>query len=57
MRLIRQMQALDAELDAIRQRGAGDEEPRASERALEQLRWRLAAVARRAAADVPRLAA
>jgi hypothetical protein len=57
MRLIGQMQALNAELDALRQRGAGDEELRANERALERLRWRLAAVARRAATDVRRPAA
>jgi hypothetical protein len=57
MRLIGQMQALNAELDALWHRGAGEEKLRANERALEQLRWRLVAVARRAATDVPRPAA
>jgi hypothetical protein len=57
MRLIGQVQALNGELDALRQRGAGDRELRAKERALEQLRWRLAEVARHAATDVSRPAA
>lgn len=50
-RLIRQMKGLTLELKALRQRGGGDRELRAKERALERLRWRLAAVARRAATD------
>ncbi len=50
LRLIRRMQALTLELKALR--GQGDDcELRAKERALEQLRWRLAVVARRAALD------
>jgi hypothetical protein len=56
-RVIRQMQALTRELRVLRQRGGRDGELRAKERALEQLRWRLAAVARRAAADDARPAA
>jgi hypothetical protein len=51
------MQALTRELRVLRQRGGRDGELRAKERALEQLRWRLAAVARRAAADDARPAA
>jgi acyl-coenzyme A thioesterase PaaI-like protein len=56
-RLIRQIQALTLELDALRLRGGRDGELRAKERALERLRWRLAAVARHAATDDPRPAA
>jgi hypothetical protein len=49
--LIRQIQALVRELEALRRRGRRERELRAKERALEKLRWRLAAVARRAAAE------
>jgi hypothetical protein len=47
--LIRRIQELMLELEALRQRGRSERELRARERRLEQLRWRLAAVARRAA--------
>jgi hypothetical protein len=50
LRLIRRIQALTLELDTLRRDGADSELP-AKERALEQLRWRLAVVARREAAD------
>ena len=51
VRLVRRIQALTLELHELRQRGGGTPELRAKERTLEQLRWRLAAVARRVAAD------
>lgn len=51
IRVIRQIQALTLELSVLRQRGGRDAELRAKERTLDQLHWRLAAVARRAAAD------
>jgi hypothetical protein len=50
-RVINQMQELTLELSVLRQRGGRDRELRAKERALDQLRWHLAAVARRAASD------
>jgi hypothetical protein len=49
--VIMQMQALTLELKLLRQRGGRERELRAKERALDQLRWRLAAVARRTASD------
>jgi hypothetical protein len=51
VRLVRRIQALTLELHELRQREAGTPELYAKERTLEQLRWRLAAVARRAATD------
>jgi hypothetical protein len=47
--VIKQMQALTLELKLLRQRGGREREVRAKERALDQLRWRLAAVAQRTA--------
>ncbi len=52
--LIRQIQALVRELEALRRRGRRERELRAKERTLDQLRWRLAAVARRAATESSR---
>jgi hypothetical protein len=49
LQLIRQLQAGTLELEDLRRRRAGAPELHARERALEQLRWQLAAVARRAA--------
>jgi len=49
LRLIRQLQALTLELDALRKRATSQRELQAKERTLEQLRWRLAAAARHAA--------
>jgi hypothetical protein len=49
--VIKQMQALTLELKLLRQRGGREREVRAKERALDQLRWRLAAVAQRTASD------
>lgn len=57
IRVIRQIQALTLELQVLRQRVGRDTELREKERALDRLRWRLAAVARRAASDDPRPAA
>jgi len=51
VRIIRQIQTLTAELDDLRRHTAAGSEVQARERTLEQLRWRLAAVARRTAAD------
>jgi hypothetical protein len=51
LRLIRRIQALTLELRTLQQVGSADRELRAKERALDQLRWRLAVVARRAAAN------
>jgi hypothetical protein len=45
VRLVRRIQALTLELHELRQREAGTPELYAKERTLEQLRWRLAAVA------------
>ena len=51
VRLVRRIQALSLELEELRRREEDNPELRAKERALEQLRWRLAAVARRSAGD------
>jgi hypothetical protein len=50
-RVVRKIQALTFELRELRQRDPNTPELDAKERTLERLRWRLAAVARRAAAD------
>jgi hypothetical protein len=49
--LIRRIQALTLELAELRQHGGATPELRAKERTLDQLRWRLASVARQTAAD------
>jgi hypothetical protein len=49
VRLVRRIQALTLEIYELRQREGRTPELQAKERRLEQLRWRLAAVARRAA--------
>jgi hypothetical protein len=49
--LLEQIQALTLELHRLRLRGGGDAALHEQERALERLRWRLAAAARRAAAE------
>lgn len=49
--LIRRIQALTLELNELKQREQSGPELHAKEHALEQLRWRLATVARRAATD------
>jgi hypothetical protein len=49
--LIRRIQALTFELAELRQHEGATTELRAKERTLDQLRWRLASVARRTAAD------
>jgi hypothetical protein len=51
VRLIRRIQALTLELQELRRREGGTPELEAKERTLEQLRLRLAAVARQAATD------
>jgi hypothetical protein len=51
VRLVRRIQALFLELEEPRRREESTPELRAKERALEQLRWRLASVARRSASD------
>lgn len=51
VRVIREIQALKLELDTLRPIAGSAPEVQAKERTLDQLRWRLAAVARRAAAD------
>jgi hypothetical protein len=48
-RLIGRIRALTVELEGLRRRDGGHPQLRAKERALEELRWELAAVARRAA--------
>jgi DNA-binding PadR family transcriptional regulator len=50
-RLLEQIQALVPEIKELERRGAGDADLAAKRRALERLRWRLAAVARRLAHD------
>jgi hypothetical protein len=50
-RLLRRIQALTLELAQHEQRATGDPEIDAKKRAREQLRWQLAAAARRAASD------
>jgi hypothetical protein len=49
--LIREIQALKLELDTLRPIGGSAPELQAKERTLDQLHWRLASVARRAAAN------
>jgi hypothetical protein len=49
IRVVRRLQAVTLELRELRARKRGGAELEAKERALEQLRWRLANVARRAA--------
>lgn len=51
VRLVRRIQALSLELEELRRREGGPPELQAKERTLEQLRWRLAAAARRSASD------
>jgi len=51
VRLLRLIQALTLELQEPRRRELDHADVEAKERLLEQLRWRLAAVARRAATD------
>lgn len=51
VRLVRQIQTLTLEVRQLQLRQGGAPELHAKERTLEQLRWRLAAVARRAATD------
>jgi hypothetical protein len=51
IRLIGRIRSLAAELEDLRRRKPRDPAVRAKERALDELRWRLAAVARRAATD------
>ena len=51
VRLVRRIQALSLVLEELRRRAGGSPELHARERTLEQLRWRLAAVARRSASD------
>ena len=50
-RLVRRIQTLSLEIDEIRRHEQRTPEIQAKERRLEQLRWRLAAAARRAASD------
>jgi hypothetical protein len=50
-RLVRRIQALTFELQGLRRDTEPQPELHAKERELEQLRWRFAAVARRAATD------
>ena len=49
--LIRRIQTLTLERDQLRQDGRADPELQAKERTLDQLHWRLAAVARQTAVD------
>lgn len=51
VRLVRRIQTLTLEVRELELRQGGGTELRARERKLEQLRWRLAAVARRTAAN------
>jgi hypothetical protein len=51
LRLIRRIQALTLEVKTLRQLPCSSPELSAKERTLEQLRWQLAVVARRAATD------
>jgi hypothetical protein len=51
VQLIRRIQTLTLERDELRQDGGADPELQAKERTLDQLHWRLAAVARRTATD------
>jgi chromosome segregation ATPase len=54
VRLVQRIQTLTAELDELRRHEAANSQVQAKERRLEQLRWRLAALARRTATDLPR---
>jgi hypothetical protein len=51
IRLIERIRSLTAELEDLRRRDRGNPELRAKERALDELHWRLAGAARRAAGD------
>jgi hypothetical protein len=51
VRLVRRIQALTLELQEPRRRVLDHADAEANERLLEQLRWQLAAVARRAATE------
>jgi hypothetical protein len=51
VRLVRRIQTLFLELEELRRHEQRTPEIQAKERRLEQLRWRLAAVARRSASD------
>jgi hypothetical protein len=51
VQLIDEIQAIALELDGLRKQGASATELEARENELERLRWRLAAIARRAARD------
>jgi hypothetical protein len=51
LRVIQEIQALKLELDTLRRNGGSASEVRARERTLDQLHWRLAAVARRSATN------
>jgi hypothetical protein len=51
VRLVRRIQTLTLEVQELKLRQRGTGELQAKERTLEQLRWRLAAVARRAATN------
>jgi hypothetical protein len=51
VRLVRRIQALTLELHDLRQRDGASAELQTKERTLEQLRWRLATVARGSATD------
>jgi hypothetical protein len=51
VRLLRRIQTLTAELDELRRHSAARAEVQGKERTREQLRWRLATVARRTATD------
>ncbi len=51
VRLVRRIQTLALEVQEARRRGVDTPAVDAKERMLEQLRWRLAAVARRTATD------
>jgi hypothetical protein len=57
IRLIGRIRSLTAEVDDLRRRDHGNPELRAKERALDELHWRLAGAARRAAGDDLRPAA
>jgi hypothetical protein len=50
-RLVRRIQTLFLELEALRRYEQSTPEIQAKERSLEQLRWRLASAARRSASD------
>ncbi len=51
VQLVQRIQALFLELEELRRSEGGAPDLRAKERRLEQLRWRLASVARRSASD------